>query len=131
MTPALSRPFRHGRGVLVMLLLAGAAAHADVSGRQRAEVAHLLEFVRTTPCTIDRNGSLHDGPAAHAHIVKKYDYFRGRIKTTEDFIDYSAARSTVSNQVYTVLCPGQPRIETAQWLRHELERYRKKQATSY
>ncbi len=114
-----------------MLLLAGAAAHADVAGPQRAEVDHLLEFVRTTSCTIDRNGSLHGGPAAHAHIVKKYDHFRERIKTTEDFIDYSAARSTVSNRAYTVLCPGQARMETAEWLRRELERYRKKQAISY
>lgn len=128
MTPARSRLFRHGPSVTVMLLLAAAAAHADVSGPQRAEVAHLLEFVRTTACTIDRNGNLHDGPAAHAHIVKKYDYFRARIKTTEDFIDYSAARSTVSNRPYTVLCPGQARMETGEWLRRELERYRKKQA---
>jgi hypothetical protein len=131
MTSILSKLLRQGRGILMTLLLASATTHADVSGPQRAEVAHLLEFVRTTNCTIDRNGSLHDGPAAQAHILKKYDYFRDRIATTEDFIAYSAARSTISNQAYTVLCPGQPRMQTAEWLRQELERYRKKQAISY
>jgi hypothetical protein len=112
------------------LMLVFTAAHGDVSGPQRAEVAHLLEFVRTTTCTIDRNGTLHDGPSAYAHIVKKYDYFRDRIATTEDFIAYSATRSTVSNQAYTVVCPGQPRMTTAEWLTRELVRYRKKQAVS-
>ena len=109
------------------LLLGFTAARGDVTGPQRAEGEHLLEFVRTTACTVDRNGSPHDGPAAYAHIVKKYDYFRDRINTTEDFIAYSATRSTVSGQAYTVTCPGQPRMETAEWLRRELERYRRQQ----
>jgi len=119
---------RQGHRALLTLLFACSAAHGDVTGLQQAEVTHLLEFVRTTTCTIDRNGTLHDGPSAHAHILKKYDYFRDRIATTEDFIAYSATRSTVSNRAYTVICPGQPRMETAAWLKRELERYRKKQA---
>lgn len=127
MKPDSPMLLRQGRRALTALLLVCSAAHGDVAGPQQAEVAHLLEFVRTTTCTVDRNGSLHDGPSAHAHILKKYDYFRDRIRTTEDFIAYSATRSTVSNQAYTVLCPGQPRMETAEWLRRELERYRKQQ----
>lgn len=127
MKPDSPMLLRHGRRALTTLLLVCSAAYGDVAGPQQAEVAHLLEFVRTTTCTVDRNGSLHDGPSAHAHILKKYDYFRDRIRTTEDFIAYSATRSTVSNQAYTVLCPGQPRRETAEWLKRELERYRKQQ----
>ena len=122
---------QRARRALLTLLLACSTAHGDVTGPQQAEVAHLLEFVRTTTCTVDRNGALHDGPSAHAHIIKKYDYFRDRIATTEDFIAYSATRSTVSNRAYTVICPGQPRMETAAWLKRELERYRKKQAISH
>ena len=121
---------RPGRGRLLGvlgLLLVCTVVRADVAGPQRAEVAYLLEFVRTTACTIDRNGTPHDGPAAHVHIVKKYDYFRDRIKTTEDFIAYSATRSTTSGKSYTVTCPGEPRMETAEWLRRELERYRRQQ----
>lgn len=127
MKTASSTLLRRARRALLTLLLTCSAAHGDVAGPQQAEVTHLLEFVRTTTCTVDRNGSLHDGPSAHAHILKKYDYFRDRIRTTEDFIAYSATRSTVSNQAYTVLCPGQPRMETAEWLKRELERYRKHQ----
>ena len=127
MKTASSTLLRRARRALLTLLLTCSAAHGDVARPQQPEVTHLLEFVRTTTCTVDRNGSLHDGPSAHAHILKKYDYFRDRIRTTEDFIAYSATRSTVSNQAYTVLCPGQPRMETAEWLKRELERYRKHQ----
>lgn len=120
---------RSGPVRLLLPALLAAAAHADVAGPQRAEVAHLLEFVRTTPCIIERNGALHDGPAAHAHIVKKYRHFRDRIATTEDFIALAATRSTVSNRAYTVRCPGQPDLETGEWLRRELERYRRQRPT--
>ena len=113
-------------GCLLVLLLTE-NARADLSSAQQAEVEHLLSFVRTSTCLINRNGTTHRGEDATAHIQKKYDYFRGKIKTTEQFIEYSATKSTMSGSYYTVLCGGQEAVRTKDWLLEELEDYRAKQ----
>ena len=110
----------------VTMMLTG-TAQADVSPKQQAEVAHLLQFVQNSPCRVNRNGSFHQGEDAAAHILKKYDYFRKKIKTTEQFIEYSATKSTMSKKHYTVLCDGQKPIRTRDWLLQELVTYREQQ----
>ena len=111
--------------LVAMTVMQTGIAQADVAPKQQAEVAHLLQFVKNSSCRINRNGSFHQGREAMAHIQKKYDYFRKKIKTTEDFIDYSASKSTMSGKYYTVLCGGQKPIRTQDWLLQELEAYRK------
>ena len=110
--------------VVMMVTLTG-TAQAEVPPDQQAEVAHLLQFVKNSPCRVNRNGSLHQGAEATAHIQKKYDYFSKKVKTTEDFIEYSASKSTLSKKDYTVLCDGQEPIRTKDWLLQELETYRR------
>ena len=56
----------------------------------------------------------------------KYDYFRDDIKSTEEFIEYSASKSTMSGEYYTVTCPGFETIKTQDWLLAELKKYRLK-----
>ena len=110
----------------VTIMLTG-IAQADVSPKQQPEVAHLLQFVKNSPCKVNRNGSFHQGEDAAAHIMKKYDYFKKKIKTTEQFIEYSASKSTMSKKYYTVLCDGQKPIRTRDWLLQELATYREQQ----
>lgn len=105
-------------------------SRADVPEAQKAEVQHLLDYLKNSGCRMDRNGSIHDADEAIKHIVRKYDYYRDDIKTTEDFIDRSASRSTFSGRAYKVLCPGQEARPTADWLKEELERFRKQQTGS-
>ena len=102
------------------------SAHSDVSDGQREEVVHLLEFLRSTTCTVERNGKRHDGENAYSHVQKKYNYFRDDIKTTEEFIAYSATKSTMSGKYYMVLCEGQAPVRTQDWLLRELDNYRRK-----
>jgi len=110
----------------VMTVILTGIVHADVPPEQQPEVAHLLSFVRSSPCTINRNGTTHQGEEAAAHIRKKYDYYRDKITTTEQFIEYSASKSTMSGKYYTVHCDGQEPIRTQDWLLQELEEYRNK-----
>ena len=119
-----------GIAVLWLSLLPGGwtESRADVPEAQKPEVRHLLDYLAHSGCRMDRNGSLHDAQEAIAHIVKKYDYYKDDIKTTEDFIDRSASRSSLSGRSYRVLCPGKEARPTADWLKEELERYRKEQA---
>ncbi|WP_446010773.1 DUF5329 family protein [Candidatus Electrothrix sp.] len=113
--------------LVVMALMLTGTVHADVPPEQQAEVAHLLQFVKSSTCRINRNGSFHQGEEAAEHIQKKYDYFQDKIRTTEDFIKYSASKSTMSGKYYTVHCDGQKPIRTRDWLLRELEAYREQQ----
>jgi len=106
--------------VLALLLLAGNA----FAGTQE-EIDHLLDFVANTTCKYDRNGTIHDGPEAKDHINMKYDHYRKRIKTSEDFIMYSATKSLISGKKYKIRCPGSEPVFASDWLLDELKTFRK------
>jgi len=113
---------------LSAIVIAIADVHANglsnLTSDNNYEIEHLLNFVETSECSMDRNGTVHEGIKAAKHIKKKYKHFKDKIKTTEDFIELSASRSTTSGEDYYALCPGKEKITTSQWLTTELERYR-------
>ena len=110
--------------LLCGLLCQGGLVIADVPADQVAEVEHLLAYVENSGCTFVRNGDQHTAADSVSHILKKYDYYRDDIKTTEDFISYSATKSILSGKYYTVSCPGQEVMRTQVWLMAELRHYR-------
>ncbi len=110
-----------------MCLIVSNTALADVPPGQVEEVNHLVAFVKNSGCTINRNGTDHPAEKGIEHIEMKYDYFRGDIKNTEDFIEYSATKSTMSGDYYMVSCPGKKTIRTQDWLMNELKRFRAEQ----
>ena len=98
-------------------------AHADVPDDDRHEVTYLLEYLRTSGCEMERNGKKHNSESAYSHVKKKYGYFRDKIKTSEDFVEYSATKSTMSGKYYHVFCGSEPAERTQDWLLEELRRY--------
>ncbi len=116
-------PIRH---LTIALLFTGhvTTTSADVPTGQRHEVEHLLNFIASTTCVIDRNGSQHNGPEALVHIKRKYAYFRDDICSTEQFIALSASQSTFSGKAYTVRCGDGKVVTTQEWLLAELGKYR-------
>jgi hypothetical protein len=109
---------------LTTCLFVSSLVHADVPSEQVPEVNHLLDFVKNSGCIINRNGTDHPAEKGISHIEKKYDYFRDDISSTEEFIEYSATKSTMSGDYYTVSCPGKKTIRTQDWLMDELKRFR-------
>lgn len=101
------------------IFLASSSCFASAS----EEITHLLSFIETSDCTFIRNGKKYDGQQAGKHIQQKYEYLRSRIKTTEDFISYSATVSSMTGKPYRVLCNNQEML-TADWLAAELDRMR-------
>ncbi len=100
---------------------------ADVPADQVKEVNHLLDYVKDSGCIINRNGTDYPANKGVDHIKRKYDYFRGDINSSEEFIEYSASKSTMSGNYYTVTCPGKQTVKTRDWLLAELKRFRLKQ----
>ena len=88
------------------------------------EIDHLLKFVSSTECKYERNGDMHNGTEALAHIKKKYKYYADDIKSTEDFIKYSATKSKMSGKYYKIHCHNKAVVKSKDWLLTELEDYR-------
>ena len=88
------------------------------------EINHLLSFVVSTDCRYERNGTMHSGAEAAVHIKKKYAYFSDDIKSTEDFIKYSATKSKMSGKYYKIYCNNKAPIKSQDWLLTELKSYR-------
>ena len=97
---------------------------ADVPDAQKAEVRHLIDYLRNSDCVMIRNGKSHSGEDGAKHVQRKYDYFRSDISTTEEFIELSATKSTMSNRLYQVQCPGKAAQPSRDWLLEELDSYR-------
>ena len=100
---------------------------ADVPEGQRAEVVHLIVYVKDSPCRMERNETWHSNKKAAAHIERKYNYFRKEITSTEDFIRLSATKSTWSGTHYRVQCDGEAIENSAEWLLRELKKYRERE----
>ena len=112
-------PMKTIAAAFVLMVLAMPAARADPL---RDEIAHLLDFIRSSSCTFIRNEEEHSGKAAADHIEDKYDYYRDEIKTVEDFIERAASRSSMSGKPYQVRCDGKT-MPAADWLRGEHANY--------
>lgn len=110
--------------VAIIAALFASIVFADVNARTDSEIDYLIQFVGNSSCKIERNGKHHDGGDAVAHIQKKYDYFKDDITTAEQFIEYSASKSTMSGKYYLVRCGGSQPLRTRDWLLNALERYR-------
>ena len=88
-------------------------------------ISHLLKLVEESNCTFIRNDEEHDAQNAAQHIKKKYDYFKDKIDTPEEFIELCATKSLMSGRPYMVRCEGDRKTPTADWLKAALDDYRR------
>ncbi len=49
-------------------------------------IQYLLDFVKTSECIFIRNDKEHNAVEAAAHMQRKYEHFKDKIKTPEGFI---------------------------------------------
>jgi hypothetical protein len=104
-------------GLFCLLMLL--SSHTSAAAGTTEEIASLLLFIEQSECTFIRNGKHYDALKAREHIEKKYTYYKERITTAEDFILYSATKSSITGEPYMVICSGVNMI-TSVWLNAEL-----------
>ena len=90
----------------------------------QSEIDHLITYIQNSNCKFIRNGKAYTPDEAIEHILKKYDHFKEKIKTTEEFIEYCATKSILSNKLYKIGCPDRELVESKRWLLMELTRIR-------
>lgn len=123
------------RLALVLLLPLTAfvpATAAPLPQAARAEVDALLTRLQASGCEFNRNGSWYAGAEARAHLLKKLEYLEGKdmVSTADQFIERGAATSSMSGKPYLVRCAGKAPVESAAWLKAELQQVRAMRAAS-
>jgi len=108
----------------LLCLLMGILSQPVLAVSMQNEIDHLLVFVKSTDCQYERNGDMHSGADAAEHIQEKYDYFKDDIDSTEQFIELSASKSSMSGNYYRIHCSNKVTIRSQDWLLQELQRYR-------
>ena len=103
----------------LFFLLIPLSFHISCAAGTTEEIASLLHFIEQSECTFIRNGKHYDSFKAREHIEKKYAYYKERITSAEDFILYSATKSSITGEPYRVICNGVDMI-TSDWLKAEL-----------
>jgi hypothetical protein len=116
--------------VLLIVLLWGAAvsekSYAEANNLSET-IEYLLAFVKNSECRFFRNDKEHTAGEAAAHMQRKYEHFKDKIKTAEDFIRLTATKSLMTGKLYYVILKGGKKITSEAWLLQALEAYRKKQ----
>jgi len=113
---------------LALVLAAGASAAQTAPEDTEAAVTYLLEAVAAADLQFLRNGQAYDGPAAAAHLRRKYAHFREQIARPEDFIRLCATASLATGRPYRVRRPDGTIQPCGEWLLEVLERYRREGA---
>jgi hypothetical protein len=101
---------------------------SELEPAAKSEIQHLLIYIGQSGCEFYRNGTWYqDTKAVREHVELKYAYFmkKGQIRSTADFIKWSASKSEISGKPYMVKCGNKSPMLLAQWLSDELDRYRR------
>lgn len=110
-------------GLVALLLIMVYSSSAAEDSPWRQEIDHLLSFIEQSDCTFIRNGKSYTAVEARQHIEKKYTYLKKRISSTQQFIAYTASKSSITGKKYTVTCDADT-LPSRQWLEAELNRFR-------
>lgn len=115
--------------IFTVLLLTSLAASSDGPAQQseniESTIQFLLKHVADSGLTFIRNAESHDAADAAEHMNSKYEYFRDKIKTPEDFIQRCASKSLLSGKPYMVILENGEEVRTDDWLLRVLTVYRR------
>ncbi len=111
---------------VILLLTPAMIFSAELSSAERANIDHLLAYLKTSGCDFNRNGKWYKADEAVQHLNKKYAYLlkKGLVSTAEDFIARAASESSMSGKPYQVRCGNNPPQPSGKWLTQELLRFR-------
>ena len=107
----------------VMLMSAAAVAF---DAQTKSEIDELIAFVRNSGSRFIRNGTEYSAAEGADHLRDKLNRAGDRVKTTEDFIDGVASKSSVSGKPYLVKFADGRTQPAGDWLRKHLTELRKK-----
>lgn len=116
------------RQILLLVLLGffGSSVSAGMPADTEKEIRYLMDYLGTSDCEFNRNGTWYGPLEARQHLEKKYRYLvtRGLIGTAEQFIERAASQSSMSGRPYLVRCGDAAPVHSRDWFSEELRRFR-------
>ncbi len=107
-------------------LLIPAISHAELPAKSREEIDYLLNVLGSSNCEFNRNGSWYSAAEARDHLRSKFDYLlkKNLLKSSEDFIELGAPKSSMGGKAYQGRCANSNPIDSGLWLNEALRKYR-------
>ncbi|MGD0397299.1 MAG: DUF5329 family protein [Syntrophobacteraceae bacterium] len=113
-------------GILLFICFIANAGELCSQGENSEKViAYLIDQVARSNLTFTRNGTEYSSQEAADHIRNKYEHFKARIESPEDFINVCASKSLESGKPYLV-STAQGKISVEKWLGAILIAHREK-----
>lgn len=112
------------RFVRPLILLSLFAQQTLASESLDDTINYLIGYVEKSKVTFIRNGQSHTPAEAADHIRAKYDHFKNKIKTPEDFIQLCASKSLLSGKPYLVHPSSGKEMHMDEWLAQALDAHR-------
>ena len=107
-------------------LCASGAVQATPSAAEHKVIETLIQRVANfKSMKFMRNGEEHDAAEAAKHLRDKYDYFKEKIVTAEDFIRLCGTRSEVTRRPYKVRIADSAPRNASDFLNEELRKVRR------
>jgi hypothetical protein len=112
--------------MMAVALCAAGPAYATPSPSEQKVIETLIERVAAhKSMKFMRNGEEHDSAEAARHLRAKYDHFKKKIVTAEDFIRLCGTRSEVTKVPYKVRTANKGTRNSADFLHEELRQVRR------
>jgi hypothetical protein len=100
-------------------------AHATPSASEQKIIERLIQRIaKKGTMLFIRNDKEYDAAEAAKHLQAKFDHFKERIVTAEDFIELCATRSEVTGQPYKVKLAGGTLRNASDFMNDELRHVR-------
>jgi len=113
-------------GILLFICFIANAGELCSQGENSEKViAYLIDQVARSNLTFTRNGTEYSSQEAADHIRNKYEHFKARIESPEDFIRLCASNSLESGKSYLV-STAQGKVPVEKWLGEILIEHGKK-----
>ncbi|NRR31289.1 DUF5329 domain-containing protein [Oxalobacteraceae bacterium] len=106
--------------------LSSPAFAAEPTPEAKQEITYLLNYLKSSGCEFNRNGTWYGADEAVNHLNKKYDYLlkKGLLSSTEDFIKQAATESSMSSKPYLVKCGANSPTQSSPWFKAALAKRR-------
>lgn len=111
---------------IALLLVATPLWAETATPSAHVEINSLLERLENSSCQFNRNDTWYTASEAKAHLLDKLEHVEKRValKSTEQFIDLAASKSSMSGKPYQVRCGNDAPVESKIWLTEELKSMR-------
>jgi len=118
----MNRPRTNRSFALLAGLLLSLPAFSAPPPAAAREIDQLIAALGSSGCEFQRNGTWYPSAKAQEHLRRKYDYLlkRGRVESTESFIDLAASKSSMSGKPYLVKCGNGAPTESKVWFSKKL-----------